>query len=90
MLDKLTDVIMEECQRAKEYKIFGTQSFHIESIKQLEDKGPALNFEVTTWNDQSENARKVKEMSLFEVMDLLGRVIGHRAINTAIEKNLFY
>lgn len=84
MLDDLTKCIEEECKKAIEYNIYGTQDFHIESIERLEDKDGAFNFAVTTWNDQSENPRQNREMSLFEVMNLLGRIIGHRAITRSV------
>lgn len=79
ILAELTKLIKNECDDAIKYEIYGTQEFHIEKIERIEDKGKALNFKVTTWNDVSEDPRKTKEMSLFEIMDLLGRIIAHRA-----------
>ena len=84
MLKELTDLIKKECDNAIEYKVYGTQDFHIESIEQIKSEGEALCFNVTTWNEQQEDSRKTKKMYLFEVMDLLGRVIGHRAINNSV------
>jgi hypothetical protein len=84
ILTELTKLIKNECDNAIEYEIFGTQEFHIEKIERLDDKGVALNFKVTTWDDISENPRKTQEMSLFEIMDLLGRIIGHRAISNSV------
>lgn len=85
LINNLIDAIIEECHNAKKYKLFGTQEFHIEDIEQIENKDGAFNFKVTTWNECSTDSRKVREMPLYEVMDLLGRVIGHRAINTSYE-----
>lgn len=85
ILSELTKLIKNECDAAIEYQIFGTQEFHIEKIERLEDKDGALNFSVTTWNEVSEDSRKTKEMSLFEIMDLLGRIIGHRALSSSVE-----
>jgi hypothetical protein len=85
MLEIFTKLIEQECRNAIEYKIFGTQDFHIESIQRIEDEDGALCFNVTTWNEQNEESRKSKKMYLFEVMDLLGRIIGHRAINDAVD-----
>jgi hypothetical protein len=89
LLEIFTDIIKEECDNAKNYKIFGTQDFHIESIEKIEDKDGAFCFKVTTWNEVPANfddsSRKVKEMSLFEIMDLLGRIIGHRGCNKAVD-----
>ena len=84
ILAELTKLIKNECDDAIKYKIFGTQEFHIEKIERIEDKGKSLNFKVTTWNDISEDPRKTKEMSLFEIMDLLGRIIGHRATTDSV------
>lgn len=84
ILTELTKLIKAECDNAIEYELFGTQEFHIESIERIEDKGKALNFNVTTWNDISEDPRKTKEMSLFEIMDLLGSIIGHRATGDSV------
>lgn len=83
-LAELTKLIKNECDNAIKYEIFGTQEFHIEKIERIEDKDGALNFNVTTWNDVSENPRQTKEMSLFEIMDLLGRIIGHRALSDSV------
>lgn len=85
ILAELTKLIKNECDAAIEYEIYGTQEFHIESIERIEDKDNALNFKVTTWNDISEDPRKTKEMSLFEIMDLLGRIIGHRATTDSVK-----
>jgi hypothetical protein len=85
MLKELTGLIEKQCRLAAQFGIFGTQEFHIEFVERLEDKDGAFNFLVTTWNDVSENPREKKEMSLFELMDLLGRVIGHRATNDAVD-----
>lgn len=82
MLKIFTNLIKEECENAIEYGIYGTQEFHIEKIEQIEDKDGAWNFLVTTC-EIDENSRATKEMSLYEIMDLLGRVIGHRALNAA-------
>lgn len=84
ILVELTKLIKEECDNAIKYDIFGTQEFHIEKIERIEDKGQGLNFRVTTWNDISEDSREVKEMGLIQIMDLLGRVIGHRACNDSV------
>lgn len=84
MLEIFTKLIEQECRKAVEYKIFGTQDFHIESIEQIESEDEALCFKVVTWNEARENSRETKKMYLFEVMDLLGRIIGHRAINDAV------
>lgn len=85
ILAELTKLIKNECDNAIEYEIFGTQEFHIEKIERLPDtKNGALNFNVTTWNDVSEDPRETKEMSLFEIMDLLGRIIGHRATSDSV------
>lgn len=84
ILVELTKLIKEECDNAIKYDLFGTQEFHIEKIERIEDDDPALNFRVTTWSEMSENSRKAKEMGLIEVMDLLGRVIGHRATNDGV------
>ena len=84
ILTELTKLIKNECENAIEYEIFGTQEFHIEKIERLDDKGVALNFKVTTWNDISEDPRETQEMSLFEIMDLLGRIIGHRATSDSV------
>jgi hypothetical protein len=81
---ELTKLIKNECDAAIQYGIYGTQEFHIESIEKIENKGKALNFKVTTWNDISEDPRKTREMSLFEIMDLLGRIIGHRATSDGV------
>lgn len=85
MLKELTALIEGQCRIASQYGIFGTQDFHIESVERLEDKDNALNFLVTTWNEASENPRSKREMGLFELMDLLGRIIGHRATNDAVD-----
>lgn len=85
MLNVLTNIIEEECRNAIEYGIFGTQDFHIESIERIDDKEGALFFKVTTWNNQAEESRCERFLDLFEVMDLLGRVIGHRGIRNAVE-----
>lgn len=84
-LQHLATLIEHECQMAKKYEIFGTQDFHIEKVERLPDEGKAFNFRVTTWNDQSEDPRKVREMSLVELMDLLGRIIAHRAVTPAVD-----
>lgn len=87
MLEIFTNLIKEACDDAIKYKIYGTQSFHIEKIERIEDKDGALNFLVTTWDDENDpekSSRETKEMSLFEIMDLLGRVIAHRAISDAV------
>ncbi len=84
MLDQLTELIGNQCREATQYGIFGTQDFHIESVSRLEDKNGSLNFLVTTWNGQSAESRQDKEMSLFELMDLLGRVMGHRALRESV------
>lgn len=84
ILAELTKLIKKECDSAIKYEIFGTQQFHIEKIERIEDKGEALNFLVTTWSDMDENPRETKEMSLFEIMDLLGRIIGHRATSDSV------
>lgn len=85
MLEAFTKAIKEECDNAIKYGIYGTRSFHIEKIEQIENKDVALNFLVTTWTDESENPRETKEMNLFDIMDLLGRIIGHRALNLAVD-----
>lgn len=84
ILAELTKLIKNECDAAIEYELFGTQEFHIEKIERLDDKNGALKFNVTTWNDVSEDPRKTKQMSLFEIMDLLGRIIGHRALSDSV------
>lgn len=84
ILAELTKLIKNECDNAIEYELFGTQEFHIEKIERLDDKYGALNFNVTTWNDVSEDPRKTEEMSLFEIMDLLGRIIGQRATSDSV------
>lgn len=85
MLDKLTKLIEEQCRLAAQYGIFGTQGFHIESVERLEDKDGAMNILVTTWNDESEEPRETREMGVWELMDLLGRIIGHRAAGDAVD-----
>ncbi len=88
MLEIFTKAIKEECDNAIKYGIYGTRSFHIEKIEQIESKDGALNFLVTTWSDENdpyESSRETKEMNLFDIMDLLGRVIGHRALNLAVD-----
>lgn len=85
MLKELTKLIEKECKNAIEYGIFGTQEFHIEKIERIADKDGAFNFLVTTWNDVSFEPRKTKELGLFEIMDLLGRIIGHRALSDSVE-----
>lgn len=88
MLEIFTRLIKEECDNAIKYEIYGTDSFHIEKIEQIEDKDGALNFLVTTWdrdNDPVKSSRETKEMNLFDIMDLLGRLIGHRALNAAVD-----
>lgn len=87
LLETFTKIIKKECDNAIKYKIYGTDSFHIEEIIRIEDKNGALNFLVTTWNNENsptESSRKVKEMNLFELMDLLGRIISHRALTDAV------
>lgn len=84
-LHDLTSLIEEECRRAKEYGVFGTGDFHIEKVERLPDRDGALCFRVTTWNERSEHSRKAREMGLFELMNLLGRVIGHRAVDPAVD-----
>lgn len=84
ILAELTKLIKAECDAAIEYELFGTQEFHIEKIERLDDKNGALNFNVTTWNEISEDSRKTKEMSLFEIMDLLGRIIAQRATSDSV------
>lgn len=88
MLEIFTNKIKEECENAIKYGIYGTQEFHIEKIEQIEDKDGAWNFLVTTWNEIDENSRTTKEMSLYEIMDLLGRVIGHRALNADLIRRI--
>lgn len=86
MLEIFTKFIKEACDEAIKYGMYGTQSFHIEKIEQIEDKDGAWNFLVTTWNNENdpfEDSRKTEEMSLFEIMDLLGRIIGHLALTDA-------
>ena len=85
ILAELTKLIKAECDEAIKYELYGTQEFHIEKIERLADKGRALNFNVTSWNDVSEDPRKTKEMSLFEIMDLLGRIIAQRATSDSVE-----
>lgn len=85
ILPDLVDAIRKECRNAVKYSIYGTQDFHLEKVERIEDKGSAFNFRVTTWNDMSSNPRETKEMSLFEVMNLLGKVIGNRACNEACD-----
>jgi hypothetical protein len=87
LLETFTKIIKKECDNAIKYKIYGTDSFHIESIERVEDKNGALNFLVTTWNNENsptESSRKTKEMNLMDLMDLLGRVISDRAITDAV------
>jgi hypothetical protein len=85
-LHELAELIEEECRRAREHGVFGTDDFHIERADRLPDREGALCFRVTTWNEQSEHPRRAREMSLFDLMNLLGRVIGHRAVNAAVDK----
>lgn len=87
LLEIFTKAIKEECDAAIKYGIYGTRSFHIEKIEQIENKDDALNFLVTTWSDESypESSRQTKEMNLFDIMDLLGRLIGHRALDIAVD-----
>jgi len=84
-LAELVGLIERECRAAVQYGIFGTSSFHIESVRRLPDVDGALNFEVVTFSRNSSNPREVEQMGLFDVMDLLGRIIGHRAVNDALE-----
>lgn len=84
ILVELTKLIKEECDDAIKYNLFGTQEFHIEKIERIKDKDDALNFSITTWDNISEDPRKVKEISLFEIMDLLGRIIAQRATTDAV------
>lgn len=83
MLEILTKIIKEQCDNAIKYDRYGTDEFHIEKIEQIENKGKAWNFLVTTWNDVSEDPRQTKEMSLYEIMDLLGRIIGLKGLSDA-------
>ena len=84
-LHDLAELIEEECRRAREHGVFGTSDFHVEKVERLPDREGAMCFRVTTWNEQSEHSRKAREMGLFDLMNLLGRVIGHRAVNAAVD-----
>lgn len=84
-LHDLASLIEEECRRAREYGIFGTSDFHIEKVERLPDRDGALSFRVTTWNNKSEHPRRAREMGLFDLMNLLGRVMGHRAVSPAVD-----
>lgn len=84
LLEKFTRIIQKECERAIKYKIYGTDEFHIESIERVDDEDGALVFLVTTWNDPSFDSRETKKYNLFELMDLLGRIIAHRGVSDAV------
>jgi len=94
ILAELTKLIKNECDNAIKNDVFGTQEFHfaaggfhIEKIERLADKEGVLNFRVKVidWDDVSENwFRQEKEMSLVEIMDLLGRIIAERATTDSV------
>ena len=85
LLEKFTRIIKKECDNAIRYKLYGTDEFHIESIERVEDdEHGAMMFLVTTWNDPSVDSRQTRKYNLFELMDLLGRIISHRGVSDAV------
>lgn len=87
MIRELTESLLEACEEALEYEIYGTSQDHFESVERLADEeGGAFRFRVTTWNEVSEEPRKVREMSLIETMDKLASYIAERATRIAADR----
>lgn len=86
LLPNLLRVIGEECLRQADSGGYaGSRDFHIESIRRVEDDGPAWNFEVVTWSEQSEDPENVERVSLVELLSLLGRAVTSSALESAAD-----
>jgi len=86
VIRELTESLLKACEEAIEYKIYGTSRDHVESIERLPDEDGAFKFRITTWNEISENSRKVRDLSLIETMDILAGYIAERATRVAAER----
>jgi hypothetical protein len=85
ILAELTKKLAEACEDSIKYDVYGGQMFHIEKITRLPNDGPALMFEVTTWDELGDESRLVRNMSMIEMMDLLARLISEKAANEAVD-----
>lgn len=84
LLHSLVKVIGEECLRQAEAGgNIGDQDYHIEDIRRIENDGPAWNFEVTSWTEQSEDPVGVNKMSFVEVIEAIARAVGFSALEAA-------
>jgi hypothetical protein len=87
MIRELTESLLKACEEALEYEIYGTSQDHFESVERLPDEeSGAFRFRITTWNNISDESRKVREMSLIETMDKLASYIAERATRIAAER----
>lgn len=87
MIRELTESLLEACEEALYYDIYGTSGDHVESVERLPDEeSGAFRFRITTWNNISEESRKVREMSLIETMDKLASYIAERATRIAADR----
>lgn len=58
---------------------------HIEEIRRIEDfPNGGLRFSVTCWHNESEPARSTREMSLIELLTLIGSVVAVYSVIPAV------
>lgn len=85
-MKKLLKVIGEECLRQADAGGYaGSRNFHIESVRRVEDDGPAWNFEIITWSEQSENPESVERVGLVELLSILGKAVAVSALVAAAD-----
>lgn len=84
LLHSLVKVIGEECLRQAEAGgNIGSQDYHIEEIRRINNDGPAWNFEVTSWTEQSDDPVGVHKMSFIEVIRAIARAVGLSVLEAA-------
>lgn len=85
ILKELLQIFATEAMNtANEYP--NTAREHIEEIRRIEDyPNGGLRFAVTCWHNEAEPARSTREMSLIEVLTLIGGIVAVYSIVPAVK-----
>ena len=71
-------------KQSKSNHHIGTQEFHIEKFERLPDKDAAFQFEITTWNEVSDEPRVTEVVSVADLIGVMARLISFNCFSAII------